>query len=261
MCRVDVCADGQTRPTSYVSHQFGAGPEVLVSPVAPDRPGKLRLEVQYHYLLAPPSKDFRFYSSNPVGRFLGRLLARMNIEPWVLPPQERWYQVRIRVPVEIGVVEKAKAEQVQLLSDPELDRRMKDILRPEAWYRAPKEPAGLYVLGQCLPANVAFHCFLELPDGTRTTSSRPELRRLRAYAGWDLAVALSLEDFRPDRPGTVALSLGDLMPLRPGTYDAKFVFEPDPNYALDEPTIKSTWNGRLEFPIRFTVPPEPNTGR
>jgi hypothetical protein len=258
MCRVDVRADGQVRSTSYRSIQLGTEPEVLVSPVAPERPGKLRMEVRYHYLLAPPPKNLRFYSSNPVGRFLGRLLARMNIEPWVLPPQERWYQVRIRVPVEIGVVEKAKAEQVQLLSDPELDRRMKDLLRPEAWYRAPKEPAGLYLRASCLPANVAFHCFLELPDGTRTTSSRPELRRLRAYAGWDFAAAFPLGDFSPLQPGTVALSLGDFMPLRPGTYDAKFVFEPDPNCALDEPTIKAIWNGRLEFPIRFTVAPEPN---
>jgi hypothetical protein len=260
MWRVDVCADGQTRPTSYISHQFVAGPEVLVSPVAPDRPGKLRMAVRYHYLLAPPPKNLRFYSSNPVGRFLGRLLARMNIEPWVLPPQERWYQVRFEVPVEVTVVEETKAEQVQLLSNPELDGLMKDILRPEVWFSAPKEPGGLYVIGQCLPANVAFRCFLELPDGTRIASSRPELRRLRAYANWDFAAAFPLRDFTPLQPGTVALARGDFMPLRPGTYDAKFVFETDPNYALDEPTIKSIWNGRFEFPIHFTVPPEPNTG-
>ncbi len=104
ICCVDVRADGQTQSTSYSSTQFGASPEVLISPVALDRPGKLRLDVQYHYLLAPP-KNFRSYSSNPVGRFLGRLLARMNIEPWVLPPQERWYQVRFQVPVEVAVVE------------------------------------------------------------------------------------------------------------------------------------------------------------
>lgn len=244
MCRVDVRADGQTRPISYFSTQFGTGPEVLVLPVAPDRPGKLRLEVRYHYLLAPSQKNLRFYSSNPMGRFLGRLLARMNIEPWVLPPQERWYQVRFQAPVEIDVVEEAQAEQVQLLSDPELDRRMKDVLRPKVWFSAPGEPGGLTVIGQCLPANVAFRCFLELQDGTRMTSSRPELRRLRAYANWDFAVDLPLRDF---------------MPAQPGTHEAKFVFEPDPNYALDEPTMKSVWNGRLEFPIRFTAPPEPNT--
>lgn len=45
------------------------------------------------------------------------------------------------------------------------------------------------------------------------------------------------------------------MPLRPGTYDAKFVFVTDPNGALDEPTIKSVWSGRLEFPIHLTVAP------
>ncbi len=51
------------------------------------------------------------------------------------------------------------------------------------------------------------------------------------------------------------------MPARSGTYEAKFVFEPDPNYALDEPTIKSIWNGRLEFPVPSPGVPEPNTGR
>jgi hypothetical protein len=242
-CRANVHADGQTRPISYPSIQFGTGPEVWVSPVAPDKPGKLHMEIQYHYLLTPPPKDLQFYFTNPVGRFLRRLLAWVKIQPGL--PEKRWYQVHFRVPVDIAVVEEAKAEKVQLLSNPELDRRIKDVLRPEMWFSAPKEPAGLCVIGQCLPANVAFHCFLELPDGTRTTSSRPELRRLRAYANWDLAAAFPLRDF---------------MPLRPRMYGAKFVFETDPNYALDEPTIKSIWNGRLEFPIRFTVPPEPNTG-
>jgi hypothetical protein len=51
------------------------------------------------------------------------------------------------------------------------------------------------------------------------------------------------------------------MSLEPSMHEVKFVFETDPNYALDEPTIKSIWNGRLEFPIQFTVPAEPNTGR
>jgi hypothetical protein len=39
-----------------------------------------------------------------------------------------------------------------------------------------------------------------------------------------------------------------------------FVFEADPNYAFEEPTIKSIWNGRLEFPVRTPYAPEPNAG-
>ena len=242
-CHVNVRAGGLPRPTYGASIQLSTEPEVLISPVAPDRPGKFRMDVEYHYLLSPPPRG-QFYSTNPIGRFLRGLLTRIKIEPWLPPPQKKWYQVRFRVPVEIEVVAPAQAERVQLLSDPELDRRMKDILRP-IWDRAP-ELAGLWVHGQVLPANVAFRCFLELSDGTRITSSRSKFRGLRGYAGLDLAIGLSL---------------GDFTPLRPGTYDAKFVFESDPNCALDEPTLKSIWNGKLELPIHFTVPGQPNTGR
>lgn len=257
-CRADVRADGQIRSTSYSSLQFGTEPDVWVCPVVPDRPGKLRMEVQYQYLLRPPSSG-EFYFKNPLGRFLRGLLTWMKIQPWLPPPENKWYQVHFQVPVEIDVVEEAQAEQVQLLSNPELDRRMKDILRPEEWFSPPGKSGGLWVIGRCLPANVAFRCFFELPDGTRIASSRPELRRLRAYAAWDFAVSLRLGDFLPLHPGTMALSLGDLMPLWPGTHEAKFVFEPDPNYALEEPTIKSIWNGTLEFPISFSVYEEPQS--
>jgi hypothetical protein len=125
---------------------------------------------------------------------------------------------------------------------------MRDLLRPEVWFNTPGRPGGLYWWGrgQVLPVDVAFRCFLELPDGTRVMPHRPELRRLRGYAGWDFAVSQPL---------------AKVVPLPPGMHEVKFVFETDPNYALDEPTMKSIWNGRLEFPIRFTVPPEPNTGR
>jgi len=245
MCRVDVRAGGQIRSTSYPSIQFGTEPDVWVCPVVPDRPSKLRMEVQYQYLLRPPSSG-EFYFKNPLGRFLRGLLTRMKIEPWLPPPEKKWYQVHFQVPVEIDVVEEAQAEQVQLLSDPELDSRMRDILRSKVWSNAPGGPGALYVTGQVLPANVAFRCFLELPDGTRIMPYQPELRRLRGYAGWDFAVSQPL---------------GRLVSPEPGTQEAKFVFEPDPNYALDEPTMKSIWNGRLEFPIRFPIPPEPNTGK
>jgi hypothetical protein len=244
-CRVDVRAGGQIRSASHSSVQFGTEPDVWVCPVVPDRPGKLRMEVQYQYLLRPPSSG-AFYFKNPLGRFLGGLLARIKIQPWLPPPENKWYQVRFQVPVEIDVVEEAQAEQVQLLSNPELDSRMRDLLRPRVWFNAPGGPGGLWVHGQVLPANVAFRCFLELPDGTRIMPHRPELRRLRGYAGWDFAVSLPL---------------WKVVPPPSGTYEAKYVFETDPNYALDEPTIKAIWNGRLEFPIRFEVPPEPNTGR
>jgi hypothetical protein len=245
-CRVDVLADGQRLPTAYFSTYRGTAPEVLVSPVAPDRLGKFHMEVQCHYLLRPSSEGSEFYFMNLFGRLLYRLLSRIKMEPWLPPPEKEWYQVRFNVPVEVAVVEEAKAEQVQLLSNPELDSLMKSAFGSSMVSRIAGGPGNLHVSARQLPANVAFRCFLELPDGTRRNSWSPDCQRLRAYAGRDFGIDLAI---------------GDFIPGRPGTYDAKFVFEPDPNYALDEPTIKAIWNGRLEFPIHFTVAPEPNTGR
>jgi hypothetical protein len=39
----------------------------------------------------------------------------------------------------------------------------------------------------------------------------------------------------------------------PGEYSGTLVLRPDPNYAYEDPAIKSLWNGTLEFPISFVV--------
>ena len=96
-----------------------------------------------------------------------------------------------------------------------------------------------------LPANVVFDCFLELPDGKRIRSSWLNSQNLTGYAGRDL---------------TLYLWPGDYSVRTSGTHDTKFVFEPDPNRAFQDPTIKSIWNGRLEFPVRLPNVSEPNTG-
>jgi hypothetical protein len=154
-------------------------------------------------------------------------------------PLKKWYQVGFRVPIDINVVPKAEAEQVQLLSSPELDARMRDALRADT------SRGQLHIFARRLPANVVFDCFLELPDGTRIRSSWGN-RHLIGYTGRDFEVNLWPSQYSVDRSPV---------------HDAKFVFEPDPNYGFEEPTIKSIWNRRLEFPIHFTVAPEPNTGR
>jgi hypothetical protein len=241
--RVAVLAEGRSRPTAYFSTYLGAGPDGLFCPVAPDRPGKFAMEVRCHYLLAPSSEGSEFYFTNPLGRFLRPLLERIKVEPWLPPPEKKWYQVRFNVPVEIAVVNEAKAEQVQLLSYPELDALMRTAFSSSLLPKSPYDLRKFHVSARRLPANVAFRCYVELPDGAQKSSPRPEFQRLRAYAGRDFAIDFLIGDFIPDRPGT---------------YDAKLVFEPDPNYAFEDATIKSIWNGTLEFPIHFTVAPEPN---
>jgi hypothetical protein len=243
--RVDVLAGDQSRPTYSHSTCFGTIPYVWSSPVAWDEPGKFSMELRYHYLLAPSMEGRSFYFTNLFGRLLYRLLSRIRVEPWLLPPEKEWYQVHFNVPVDIDVVEQANVEQVQLCSNPELDSRIRMAFSFRTLSGRSEEPWALRVSAKRLPWDVAFHCVLELPDGTRMRSSWSEEGHLLGYAGRDLEATLYFAHFHVNQPGK---------------YDAKLIFEPDPNYAFEEPTIKSIWSGKLEFPIRFTGVPEPNTG-
>ena len=238
----DIPPEGQTepRPYPYFTH-VGTMPRVLVCAIVPETLGKFHIEIQYRCLLAPGPRDLHFYFQNPVGHFLYDLLTWMKMQPGLPLPQKRWYQTRFCVPVDVNVVEPANAEQVQLVSSPELDARMREALRADTsfWY------LHMHIFARRLPANVVFACFFELPDGTRVRPSWPENQHLTGYAGREFEVNLPLADSQVKRARV---------------REAKLVFEPDPNYAFEEPTIKSIWNGRLEFPIRFPAAPEPNTG-
>jgi hypothetical protein len=243
-CRMDIFVDGQELPTPHFSDfiSLGTGPHVLVSPAAPDKCGKFSMELRFHYVLTPPPEDWQPYPTSPVGQFLYDLQDRIAPRRWSTVSEKKPYQVNFSVPVDINVVPEAEAEQVQLLSSPELDDRMREALRPDLWSG---DPFQLHMLARRLPANVVFDCFLELPDGTRIRRSWPENQHLTGYAGRDFEINLWPGEYRVNRSRV---------------HEANLVFEPDPNYALDEPTIKSIWNGRLELPIRFPGVPEPNTG-
>jgi hypothetical protein len=247
-CRMDILADGQDLQTPQFSTftYVGTGPQVLVSPVAPDRCGKFSMELRLHYALVPPREDRRPYPTNPVGQFVYDLLDRINRRRQSTGSEERPYQVSFRVPVDINVVPETEAEQVQLLSSPELDARMKEGLRPRVSLRGfDQQPLEVRVFARCLPATVVFDCFLELPDGTKIRSSRPENRHLTGYAGQDFELRLWWEEYRVDRFDVP---------------EAKLVFESDPNHAFEEPTIKAIWNGRLKFPNPFRTASDPNAG-
>ena len=237
-CRADVLADGQTLLThhSSTSTHVGPGPHVWTLPAAPDNYGKLSTELRFSYSLAAPP-HWR-YPTNPVTRFVYDLLDRIAPRHRSAVSKEKPYQVGFRVPVHINVVPAAEAERVQLLSSPELDARMRDALRPDtSSFRL------LHIFARCLPANVVFDCFLELTDGTRIRSSWG--RHLIGYAGRDFEVNLLPSEYQ----GRWRMD------------GAKAVFEPDPNYAFEEPTIKSIWNGRLEFPIYDESFPWWHTGK
>ncbi len=244
----DIPPDGQSEPRPYpyfASRYVSTVPHVLVCPVAPDKVGSLRIAIQYRCVLAPAPEDSLFYFDNLAGRLLYRLLTWMKRQPAQPAPENRWYQARFCVPVDVNIVEPAKAEQVQLLSNPELDSLMRTSFRSDVISGRSGEPQGLHVFAKRLPVDVAFHCVLELSDGTRIGLSPYWSEPFCGCAGRGFQLDLRLSHFHASPPGT---------------HDGRFVLESDPNYAVDEPSIKSIWNDRLEFPIRFTVPPEPNTG-
>jgi hypothetical protein len=238
-CRMDILADRQDLQTPQFSTftYVGTGPQVLVSPVAPEDCGKFSMELRFYYFLTPPSEGPQPYPTNPVTQFVCDLRDRISPPHRSSIPKKKWYQVGLSVPVDINVVPEAEAEQVQLLSSPELDNRMREALRADTpfWY------LDMRIFARRLPANVVFTYYCELADGTRVRPLWPKNQHLTGYAGREFEVNLRLGDNRKD-----------LARFR----EAKLVFEPDPNYAFEEPTIKSIWNGRLEFP----VPPEPNAG-
>jgi hypothetical protein len=236
-CRLEVLADGQESATHSSFVSLGTEPRVLVSPAVAHNCGKFGMELRFYYFLTPPSEGREPYPTNPIARFLYDLRSRIKARPRATIPLKEWYQVGFSVPVDANVVPEDKAEQVQLLSGPELDDRMRATLRPD------KSFWSFRIFARCLPANVVFDCFLELPDGTRLRSSRSENQHLTGYAGRDLQVDVWPSEY-PGGPSRA--------------HDAKLVFEPDPNYAFEDATIKSIWNGRLEFPIRSTIASEPN---
>ncbi|MCL5282529.1 MAG: hypothetical protein M1376_21790 [Planctomycetes bacterium] len=241
-CRVDALAEGQDSltPQSSMSTHVGTGPHVWTLPAATDNYGKFSAELRFSYSLAAPLNWH--YPTNPVTRFVYDLLDRIAPRRRSAVSKEKPYQVGFSVPLHINVVPAAEAERVQLLSSPELDARMRDALHPDTsadtLFRLP-----LHIFARRLPANVVFDCFLELPDGARIRSSWG--RHLIGYAGRDFEVNLLASEYQGHW----------------GMDGAKAVFEPDPNYAFEEPTIKSIWNGRLEFPIYYESFPWWYTGK
>jgi len=239
----DVFANGQDlpKPDQMLFYDRSTIPQVVVSPVARDKVGRLGMEIRHRYILNPPPLDRSFYFVNPVGSFLYRLFARMRVQPAMSLPESEWYQVSFSVPVEVNVTEEADAEQVQLLSSRELDGRVRAAFTSLEQRRTPSGCHMLHILGKRLPIDMAFRCVLELPDGIRLASRRPEYQELRAYAGRDFAVDLAVGAFAAEEHGA---------------YDAKLMLIPDPNCAFEEPTIKAIWNGTLAFPIHLAATQE-----
>jgi hypothetical protein len=158
------------------------------------------------------------------------------------------YQCQFTVPVDINIVEKDQAEQLELMADPQTDASMRGAFALETSERhgAYGTPAGrrghrgsMSVTFKALPVAAAFELSLRLADGRELPAgANRQPQRIRIRAG---------------KSGAFVVNLGSFGITEPGDYTGTLVLRPDPNYAYEDPAIKSIWNGTLEFPIAFVV--------
>ncbi len=157
----------------------------------------------------------------------------------------------LRVPfhraVQINIVEPDQAERLELIANPQIDETMRAAITTKTSGRGgdygKRRPAKLSRLHDrhlrasgrcgCLRAIAAAADGHELPQGTDRQHQHIRLR------SGDYG-----EDF---------IDMWGFAIEEPDEYTGKLVLRPDPDYAYEDPAIKSIWNGTLEFPISFSV--------
>jgi hypothetical protein len=158
------------------------------------------------------------------------------------------YECQFTVPVDVNVVAKDQAEQLELIADPQTDEDMRGAFAIETSQRhgAYGTPAGrrghhgsISVTFKNLPVAVAFELSLRPADGRELPSgTNRQPQRIRVRAG---------------ESGAFVVNVGSFGLTEPADYTGTLVLRPDPNYAYEDPAIKSIWNSTLEFPISFVV--------
>jgi hypothetical protein len=165
------------------------------------------------------------------------------------------YEAHLEIPLEIVVVEAAEAEQVTLVSDPELGEAIRQSFtcRHQDGYLLRGEPRPIAYNGVTVlkwkeaPIALVFEPVLRLPDGREILNPSRHITgvgRFRTRAGG--SGLLYCAPFMTELPLAV-----------PGEYEATVVLRPDPNLAYEDVTIKEIWGETLEFPISFTLTEEP----
>jgi len=215
-------------------------------------PGLHRGEVRLKYTgTLPPAKTSWHW--NPMqGRFPRSLLPyKTRTLDYSAPGQE--YTCEFSVPVELKLVTRAEAKKVDLLTHPELDKRMHSaisastsnqggayVTRTRKW----NHTGDLTVRYSHLPVAVAFKATLRLANGEELPQLEHPYGSCRARAG-----ASGYHSITPW-----------MFPLKEaGQYHATVVLTPDPEDACQDPAIKAIWNATLEFPVSFTVTAVPES--
>ena len=157
------------------------------------------------------------------------------------------YKFKFTIPVEIVVTEKADAEKVELISNPQLDEQMRKAfvskqVTSAGHYRKKSTnydaSGGLKIFYGDLQADTAFQRYLLFPDGRKIQADPRYSKPIRLFTG---------------KSGSFYVHSSNFPIEEPGQYDCTVILTADPNIAYDDPSIKSIWNGELRFPLSFTI--------
>ncbi len=222
------------------------GPEILTAWTQPAEPGTYHAEIDTRCrIVNVAAKKLTLWErlSMDLRRRLGRPPA-MRVPASEGPT----YECQFTVPFDVNIVEKDQAEQLELIADPQTDENMRGAFAIETSERhgAYGTPAGrrghrgsTSVTFKALPVAAAFELSLRLADGRELPSGADrQPQRIRVRAG---------------KSGAFVVNIGSFGITEPGEYAGTLVLRPDPNYAYEDPAIKTLWNGALEFPISFVV--------
>ena len=228
----------------------GRGEEgrLLIGPSrAPEAAGPYRLEVRQERLLYQYNLPPRWVWRPWAGPFPRCLLPSRQMPVWSFESQPRCdYSCSIAVTAEIVMAEESEAERVELVSNPRLDEDMHAALRcsvSSSTGNARSEALGtrgnagwVQITYQDLPAALGFKSVLILSDG----------REIRGRK-WFYA--------RVGSAGQFTVSPADFVITEAGSYTGSLVLRADPEVVYWDATIKTIWDGTLEFPVSFEFSP------
>lgn len=222
---------------------------------APQKTGTYHVEIQQRYTFNLHHREHTWTWRPFGGPFPRCLLPVRHATTMRFRSLEQWdYACSLALQVEIVVVEKSRAERIELESNPDLDEAMRAAISStttpfmRSWYSTAlgrrTSTGGLQITYDNLPAAVGFKPELRLSDGREIPADRRVSHRLYARAG------------SSGRFNVAASALGI---QKRGSYTGSIILRSDPNAAYRDPAIKAIWAGTLEFPISFEVfSDEPN---
>ena len=234
-----VWADGRdiTIGTSHtLTKTLSGSPKILIGWPLTQELGTHHAEIRITGKIMHPKR-----SATLRGRLWGRPVLP---SPAALEPT---YECHFTVPFDVNIVEQAQAERLELVADAQLDEAMRaaismDASRSEGFYsnavRQRRWHSATWITFKRLPVAVGFELSLRMSDGREFPQIAGAVQHMR---------------IRSDDSGKDCADVGFFGIEEPGEYTGTLVLRPDPDYAYEDPAIKSIWNGTLEFPISFSV--------